>query len=85
MALTCANSWSALRVVNTTHDVLYAEFRPTNRAPVARSSTNFTFACNMTNDPYQLVNAARLWPADVLRQWSDELWAVATCAGAQCP
>ena len=80
-----SNSWSALRVVNATHDVLYAEFRPTNTAPVERGSTNFTFACNMTNDPYQLVNAARLWPADVLRQWSDELWAVATCAGAQCP
>jgi N-acetylglucosamine-6-sulfatase len=80
-----SNSWSGLRVVNATHDVLYAEYRPTNTAPIARGSTNFTFACNNTADPYQLVNVARQWPAAELQRWSDELWAVATCVGAQCP
>ena len=80
-----SNSWSGLRIKNATHDLVYAEYRPGNKSPLTRGATNFTLGFNMTEDPFQLVNAAREWPAEVLRALSDELWAVATCAGAACP
>ena len=80
-----SNTWSGLRIKNATHDVVYAEYRPSNTAPIRRASTNFTLAFNMTADPHQLVNAARAWPPAVLAAYSDELWALANCAGAECP
>ena len=80
-----SNSWSGLRIKNGTHDVVYAEYRPSNTAPIHRASTNFTLAFNMSSDPYQLINAARAWPAVVLAAYSDELWALANCAGTACP
>jgi N-acetylglucosamine-6-sulfatase len=80
-----SNSWSGLRIVNATHDLLYAEFRPSNKAAIDRASTNFTFAVNFTADPAQLVNAARAWPEALKKQLSDELWAVANCVGTACP
>jgi N-acetylglucosamine-6-sulfatase len=85
-----SNSWSGLRVVNATHNIVYAEFRPNSNTPLLRANTNFTYAFNMTEDPYQLVNKAAQkgpspWPPAFLQQLSNELWAVATCAGASCP
>ena len=80
-----SNSFAGLRVRNDTHDLLYAEYRPSATAPVERGSTNWTFAVNMTADPFQLVNAALHWPADLLARLSEELWSVANCAGASCP
>jgi hypothetical protein len=85
-----SNSYSALRIVNATHDVLYAEYRP-GGSPITRSSTNFTEAYDYAADAWALVNKAapgggpHAWPPALLAQLSDELWAVATCAGEACP
>ena len=80
-----SNTWSGLRIRNASHDLIYAEYRPANTAPLTRASTNFTLAFNLTRDPAQLVNAALAWPPTLRQQLSDELWALATCAGSACP
>ena len=87
-----SNSWSGLRIINATHNIMYAEFRRGSGtdAPIVPSSTNFTYAFDMAADPYQLVNKAEAgsaapWPKEVLAQLSAELWSVATCVGAECP
>ena len=80
-----SNSFSGLRIQNATHDVLYAEYRGSPTAPIARASTNFTVAFNMSADPHMLVNAAQHWPVALVQQLSAELWAVANCAGPACP
>ena len=83
-----SNTWSGLRIVNATHNIKYAEFRPAVASPIEPASTNFTLAFDLNADPWELVNAAApggsMSPA-TLAQLSAELWAVATCAGTQCP
>jgi len=80
-----SNTWAGLRIVNATHNIKYAEFRPGPGSPIERASTNFTIAFDLAADPFELVNLAASWPAALLQQYSTELWRVATCAGAQCP
>lgn len=83
-----SNSYSALRIINATHDVLYAEYRPGGSA-IVPGSTNFTEAYDYAADPWALVNKALpgpdAWPRAVLQQLSKELWAVANCKGEACP
>lgn len=83
-----SNTWSGLRILNATMNVKYAEYRPAVASPIAPASTNFTLAFDLNADPSELVNAAGpggSFSAATLAQLSAELWAVATCAGAQCP
>lgn len=85
-----SNTWSGLRIVNATHDLVYAEYRPAPKSPIAAGSTNFTVAFNMTADPWQLVNSAhngskQAFSPAMLASLSAELWAIATCEGASCP
>ena len=90
-----SNSWAGLRIVNASHDLVYAEYRGTPKAPIEPASTNFTVAFDMSIDPWQLVNAAyngssSALPPAVLAALHDELWAIATCAGSvttggECP
>ena len=85
-----SNSWSGLRILNATHDLVYAEYRPSAKTPLLRENTNFTQAFNMTADPWQLVNRANAsragsFSAEMLAALSKELWAVATCEGGACP
>ena len=83
-----SNTWAGLRILNATHNIKYAEYRPAVDSPIVPSSTNFTLAFDLNADPYELVNAAApggsLSPA-TLAQLSEELWAVAMCAGPACP
>lgn len=84
-----SNSYSALRIINDTHNVLYAEYRP-GGSPIRPAATNWTEAYNYTADPYALVNLALpgspgAWPPALLAQLSAELWAVATCTRESCP
>jgi len=87
-----SNTWSGLRILNATHNIKYAEYRPAASSTIAPLSTNFTVAFNMSADPFELVNAASAaappsgrFSPETLAQLSAELWAVATCAGAVCP
>ena len=83
-----SNCYSALRIINATHNVLYAEYRP-GGAAITPSSTNFTEAYDYSADPWALTNCAlpgpAAWPAATLAQLSTELWAVANCQQATCP
>ena len=81
-----SDTYSALRIVNATHDISYAEFSPNASVPLAASSTNWTEAYDLAADPWQLRNLA-LEPAfaPLMAQLSSELWAVAACKGAACP
>ena len=84
-----SNSWSGLRIVNASMDVVYAEYRPSAKTPLERGNTNFTVAFDMRADPWQLVNLGNAsrggLPASTLAALSDELWAIATCAEGACP
>jgi N-acetylglucosamine-6-sulfatase len=83
-----SNSWSGLRIVNATHDLMYAEYRPDSSTPLLPGNTNFTVAFNMTEDPFQLVNQAGplgTWTPQLLQQLSKELWQIATCQQGSCP
>ena len=77
-----SNTYSALRIVNTTHRLTYAEYRAQG-SPRARSSTNWTELYNVTDDPFEMRNLADGGP--ISRALSQELWAVATCVGTACP
>lgn len=81
-----SNTFAALRILNATHNFLYAEYRAM-RAPLVPASTNFTEAYDVSLDPWQLNNLAvdGKLPPGMLAQLSAELWAVATCTGAACP
>jgi N-acetylglucosamine-6-sulfatase len=82
------NVYTSLRIVNSSHDVLYAEYRPPG-APLAAAATNWTELYDVRTDPWFLANAAvpgsGTTPPATLAALSAELWAVATCAGATCP
>ena len=81
-----SNTYSALRIRNATHNVMYGEFRPSN-ATCEHASTNSTELYDLARDPYQLVNlavAGRSPPA-LLDQYSRELFSLATCADDACP
>lgn len=81
-----SNCYTALRVLNATHDTVWVEFRGQN-ASLAHSSTNWTEAYFTGQDPWQMTNLAvkgRL-PSGTAAQMSAELWEVATCAGVDCP
>ena len=81
-----SDTYSALRIVNASHDLSYAEFAPGPSFPRSASSTNWTEAYDLLTDPWQLRNLA-LEPAfaPLLAQLSAELWAVAACKGEACP
>lgn len=81
-----SNCYSALRVVNSTANFLYGEWRPQNSS-LAASSTNYTEAYDLLVDPWQMSNAmvSGGLPNATLQALHDELWALATCAGASCP
>ena len=49
------NTWSALRVVNSTSDFVYIEFRPQS-SPVSSTSTNWTELYDLSADPWQATN-----------------------------
>jgi hypothetical protein len=82
-----SNAYSGLRIRNMTHDLSYAEFRlgggPHN--PIVPSGTNFTELYDNAADEYQLTNLAPTASPAFLAALHDELWAVATCSGAECP
>jgi N-acetylglucosamine-6-sulfatase len=83
-----SNSWSALRILNATHNLAYIEYRGGSGPawPLAPASTNFTALFDMQADPWQLVNLARNGSrAEQLAALHRELWQVATCKGSECP
>jgi N-acetylglucosamine-6-sulfatase len=83
-----SNSWSGLRIVNATHDIVYAEYRPDSTTPLLVGNTNFTVAFNMSADPWQLKNLALGtggFSKALLSQLSNELWQIATCSQTVCP
>ena len=75
------NTWAQWRVVNSTHDFSYTEFRSIVDPPRARA-TNWTELYSMDTDPWQGTNVAQ---GAVQPAYSKELWAVATCALDTCP
>lgn len=81
-----SNTFSGLRIINSTHNLLYGEFAPNSTVPAARASTNWTELYDFNSDPWQLSNLA-LDPsrAPLLAQLSQELWTVALCQGSACP
>ena len=52
-----SNNWVALRVVNATHDFVFAEYRAP-LAPLSPASTNWTEAYDVRADPFQVRNLA---------------------------
>lgn len=42
-----SNVFSALRIINASHDMLYAEYRPAANTPIAPASTNWTECYNL--------------------------------------
>jgi N-acetylglucosamine-6-sulfatase len=74
------NTYAMLRIVNSTSDLSYAEFRPADRLQV-RNATNFTEAYDNAADPWQL----RALPASSRGGLSDRLWTYAECALDTCP
>ena len=78
------NTWAMLRVINATHDLSYAEYRPMSEPP-APSATNFTEYYDNSADKWQLENLAPALPPTVRADLSARLWAVATCALDECP
>ncbi|XP_062518789.1 N-acetylglucosamine-6-sulfatase-like [Corticium candelabrum] len=79
-----SNTYSAVRVINSDTNMLYAEFRPRNELPVA-SSTNFTEMYNLAKDPYEMHNIVNETNHEVVDQYKHMLYAVITCKGKNCP
>jgi len=80
------SAFTMLRVVNATHDLTYAEFRPWTDYP-SPSASNWTEAYDNARDFYQFNNTAvdgTLSPGQ-LAALHDALWAVGLCEGATCP
>lgn len=81
-----SNRYTSIRVLNSTHNFLYAEWR-TALSPLSRENTNWTEAYDLKADPGEITNLAvkgRMGNAELL-QWSDELWSIASCEGESCP
>lgn len=80
-----SNTYSGLRIINASHDWGYFEFRPSGDSPITHAATNWTELYDLRADPYQLVNLALTAAPATLKALSEELFAVATCSGAECP
>jgi len=88
-----SNTWVSLRVVNTSHDLAYVEYRGRNDAP-SPAFTNFTALYDVAADPDQLTNVLALPPAEAaaylakaridVMDLQEELFALATCLGDSC-
>jgi N-acetylglucosamine-6-sulfatase len=74
------NTYSMLRIINATHDLTYAEFRPEG-SPIALASTNWTELYDNKQDPWQSTNIAARTSTQALQA---QLWAVATCSADSC-
>lgn len=83
---TTSNCYTSLRVINSTHNTWYTEFRPF-QSPLSPSYTNWTEVYNITADPFQITNLAvrNQLPPPVIAAMASELWDVANCVGASCP
>jgi N-acetylglucosamine-6-sulfatase len=81
-----SNRYTSIRVLNTTHNFLYAEWR-TALSSLERINTNWTEAYDLRIDPGEITNLAVKGKIskDELEAWSNELWKVATCEGEDCP
>ena len=81
-----SNTYSGLRIINSTHNLAYFEFSPDSLHPALPTSTNWTELYDLSNDPYELINLAASGTNDPLvQQLSKELWTVASCKGSECP
>jgi N-acetylglucosamine-6-sulfatase len=81
-----SNCYTSLRVLNSTADTLYAEYRPP-LAPLRPALTNWTEAYNVTTDPWQITNIAVKGraPNATLHIMHNELWSLANCQRDSCP
>jgi N-acetylglucosamine-6-sulfatase len=81
-----SNTYTGMRIINSTANIAYAEFRENSHAMEAPISTNWTELYDLSVDPYQLVNLAlQADKKDLVAQLSRELWSVANCTGGDCP
>jgi N-acetylglucosamine-6-sulfatase len=81
-----SNTYSALRIINATHNLVYGEFAPGSTEAAGPASTNWTELYDFSADPWGFTNLA-LQPgkAPLVAELSAELWEVALCKGAACP
>jgi N-acetylglucosamine-6-sulfatase len=75
------NTWSMYRVVNSTHNFAYTEYRPRGTVP-SPNFTNFTELYDLAADFWQTENLA---PSTPTAAYAAELWAVASCTLSECP
>lgn len=80
-----SNTYSALRIINASHNLAYGEFRANSLTPVGPTGTNWTELYDMNADPWQLHNIANTTPKATLGALSAELWKVASCKELECP
>jgi N-acetylglucosamine-6-sulfatase len=81
-----SNTFSAVRVINSTHNLIYGEFSPDSHVAPGPASTNWTELYDFAADPWGMTNLA-LSPgnASLVAELSKELWNVALCTGSSCP
>lgn len=82
------NTYRAMRVRNSTHDFLYAEFTDVTVASdwsFPPSGIQFVEYYDMRNDPYQLHNLYQSMSSTTQRTLRDRLQELYTCQGNDCP
>jgi N-acetylglucosamine-6-sulfatase len=83
-----SNTWSGLRILNSTHNIKFAEYRIDSKAPIIPTSTNFTIGFDLNIDPFELENrviGTNAWTSDFIDRLRSELWDVANCIADSCP
>ena len=78
-----SHTYTGLRIVNASANLLYAEFRPDSHVAVSAASTNFTELYDLAADPWALRNIAPASPG-MVAALSAQLWALAGCVAGAC-
>jgi hypothetical protein len=79
-----SNTWTGIRIMNATTNMLYVEFRNRNNVS-SPANTNWTEVYDLNADPWQFNNLQHTLPSPVMLQLREELYAVSNCSFAQCP
>ena len=80
---TASNTWRALRILNSTHNLQYIEYDST--WSWNSTSVQFHELYDVAKDPYQVENLYKTSPPSLLSALHDQIATYYKCSGSDCP
>eukprot|EP01083_Nonionella_stella_P051088 135648_1 len=79
------NNYRAIRIINTTHDVAYAEYINYTFTETDKQNPYLYVLYDLNTDPYQLKNIYAQANEEIQKELHDKLMKYGNCQGKTCP